>query len=191
MHQVLLFESLDPWQMDLRRDSRGRFAGGGGGGGRGGGGGTKKMKFSGVHTQKVKGISSSGQIRRSQVQSRRIGLPGKKNTTYTYKVTKGGYVAAKAPRQLAAIYTKNPVGRYLPKGLERRLRPGSPIAGNKNFRYIQRAHFAGRVTGFGDPKGIGRAMSARTARAFVKKGKPLKPGYVVSYGKPIPTSSVG
>jgi len=191
MIQILVFDNLDPWTAELRRDSRGRFAGGGGGGGGGGRSRTKKQSFTGVHRQTTKGISSSGQIRRGQVQSRRIGLPGKRTTTYTYKVTKGGFVSRKAPRTMAAAYTRNPYGRYLPKGLERRLRPGSPIAGNKNVRYIQRGHFAGRVSGFADPKGVGRAMSARTARAFVKKGRPLKPGYVVSYGKPIPTSSGG
>lgn len=195
MIQILVFDSLNPWESDYRRDSRGRFAGGGGGGGVGvrkGGitsrkhaaigspsrkGGTSSF---GRHTQTVTG-RVNGRRRSVKVQSTTVisrgAKRGERTTSYVYKVKRGGRIG-RAPRNYPSALATGSAR------LGSRRKPGTPIAG-KNVRYLSRGHIAGRAIPFHTTAAIGRGLSANAVRRF-RKGKPLAPGYVVSHGAPLP-----
>lgn len=193
MIDKLIFDDLDPWmsQYNKHHDRRGRFAGKSGGSGipsRAAGRGSskgatprvggKQMRAIGrtKTTQTVSGVRN-GQMRSVKVTSRnRMLRNGTK--TYTYKVGKNGIIR-KHPSQLATT-AANPLGH------NRHFRPGSPVGKNKNVRYLTRAHVGTRTVGVGMP--LGRLHSAHAVRQM-HKGKPVKPGYVVSYGKPLPVST--
>lgn len=195
MIDKLLFDNWDPWVTELRRDSRGRFAGGGGGGRSGGlstsgrSMGRRKASFStakkvkpgrvsvyGRHTQTVYGRGG----KRAKVQSTTALIQGHKkgttSTAYVYKVKRGGRIG-KAPSNFAA---SNVTGH----SLKSRHKPGTPV-GSKNVRYLTRGHMAGRAVPFATTRAVGRGLSANAVRR-AKKGKPIAAGYVVSYGAPLP-----
>lgn len=186
MIQILVFDNLDPWVNEQRRDWHGRFAGGGGGGGgrsSSGGGGTRNIKPGrkgnwGTHTQKVSGYTSQGKKRTASVSSTTRSLragKGKRSTAYVYKVGKQGRLM-KNPRKNAVRMITS---------ANKRARPGSPV-GNKNVRYISRGHAASRV--IGAPGSLARMAGRAHSKSVVaraKRGGTFKPGYVVSYGKPL------
>lgn len=184
MIQILVFDNLDPWITEQRRDWHGRFAGGGGGGGRSssGGGGTRNIKPGrkghwGTHTQKVTGYTSQGKKRTASVSSTTRSLnagKGKRSTAYVYKIGKRGRVL-KNPSKMASRYVSS----------SSRFRPGTPV-GSKNVRYISRAHSAARMISMpgSNARILGRAHS-KSVVARAKRGGTFKPGYVVSYGKPL------
>lgn len=178
-----LFEDFDPHVMHYNRNhsrTNGRFTSGGGGKGMGGGGAAKAgsalraKKPAGVHSQRVSG--TVGGKRRSATVNSRVVSGRRTGTTYTYKVGRGGRVG-KAPGGVATAATRGNVSR--------RFRPGTPIGGNKNLRYISRGHMLSRVGGGSVGGAVGRASSKRIINQTIKNGRPLKPGYVVSYGAPI------
>lgn len=198
MIQILVFDNLDPWVTELRRDWHGRFAGGGGGGGSTGirksGIGARKKAVIGTptrrstrnvsgfgrHTQTVTG-RVNGRRRSVKVQSTTVvtrgAKRGQRTTSYVYKVKRGGRIG-KAPRNFAAAQA---VGAAR---LGSRFKPGTPIGG-RNVRYLSRGHIAGRAVPLTTTAAIGRGLSANAVRR-AKKGKPLAPGYVVSHGAPLP-----
>lgn len=198
MIDKLIFDDLDPWvaQYNKNHGRNGRFAGKSGGGGipsspagrKSSAGSTSKISpkqmraVRGTKTTQTVSGKVNGKTRSVKVQSRNNVLRDG-TRTYTYKVGKGGRLG-KAPNK-ASMTVVNPFGN------NRRFRPGSPVNGNKNVRYISRAHMAGRASeyglGPGLASGFGRAHSASVTRGM-GKGRPAKPGYVVSYGKPLPVS---
>lgn len=62
-------------------------------------------------------------------------------------------------------------------------RPGSPIKGNKNVRYVSRTSAAVRVVTLQPSlaRGLGRVASARGARQIARGHTPRR-GYIVAYG---------
>lgn len=198
MIDKLIFDDLDPWvaQYNKNHGRNGRFAGKSGGAGipsraagrKSSAGSTTKASSKQMRavrgtktTQTVSG-KINGKTHSVKVQSRNT-LLRSGTKTYTYKVGKGGRMM-KAPNKVSTTLA-NPLGG------NGRFRPGSPVGKNKNVRYLSRAHVAGRAADFpfgvGAYSGAGRAHSAYSVRKFAK-GRPLKPGYVVSYGKPLPIS---
>jgi hypothetical protein len=197
MIDKLIFDDLDPWvaQYNKNHGRNGRFAGKSGGAGipsraagrKSSGGSTRTVGAKQMRavrktktTQTVQGVVG-GKVRSAKAVSRN-GMLRDGTKTYTYKVSKGGFV-----RKTPGKFTSGMVG---PLGGNSRFRPGSPVGGNKNVRYISRAHMANRAVNFPHSAAspLGRAHSAYSVRKFAK-GRPLNPGYVVSYGKPIPVST--
>ena len=194
------------------RGDGGRFAGskgGGGGGGRGGKGGKGagsgglkpvRVRAGAVPTGKYTGgrrrISGAkvytrpetGRIGGQQVGARRYvsSRRGSTRDALVFKVGKNGRPTRTPPRD--SMMTRAAVG----KGT--RLRPGSPIRGNRNVRYVSPITAASRTgPGYavlGGPLATarlaGRAHSAATLRVAARGGRNPQTGYVVMYGARAP-----
>lgn len=180
MIQILVFDNLDPWQSDYRRDSRGRFAGGGGGGGS-----STRRAISpgrkgrwGSHTQRVTGYTAQGKRKTASVTSTTRSLragKGKRTTAYAYKVGKYGRVSKNPSKMTTRMITS----------ANRRYRPGTPV-GSKNVRYLSQGHAAARfLSAPGSNARILGRLHSKSVIARAKRGRPLSRGYVVSYGKPL------
>lgn len=161
MIDKLIFDELDPSICEYRRDWRGRFSSGGGSVSARGG----SVRVSGA---KRKGNYTVRNMRK-----------GKK--AYVYRVGKGGNVI-RAPKKLMARHTSQSL-------VLRRTPPGAKLNRSGSIRYISRGHERTRL--LTDPGSRGRVMGrihSQTVVARAAKGAPLKPGYVVAYGKPLPGS---
>jgi hypothetical protein len=164
MIDKLIFDDIDPNVCEYRRDWRGRFTSGGGGSisARGG------------------NVRVSGAKRKTSYATRNM-RKGKK--AYVYRVGKGGKVL-RAP--------KAGMARHVSQSLVlRRTPPGARLNRSGSVRYISRGHERTRLFTRPAPGNTyrlaGRAHSASVV-SRATRGAPLKPGYVVAYGKPLPGS---
>lgn len=160
MIDKLIFDELDPSICEYRRDWRGRFSSGGGGSV-----GYSRGSVRGVGVKKKGSYTVTG------------GKGAKK--AYVYRVGKGGKML-RAP--------KAGMARHASRSLVlRRTRPGAKMNRTGSIRYISRGHERTRM--ITPPGSISRQRGRYHSESVIKRaatGQPMKPGYVVAYGKPLP-----
>jgi hypothetical protein len=176
-----------------RRDRNGKFASGGGGGSRS----PARVRAGAVPTGRYsgRGRSLTGSKVYTRAETGRIGgqragarryvssRRGSTRDALVFKVGKNGRPTSSPPRD--NMMTRGAVG----KGT--RTRPGSPIGGNKNVRYVSSVTAASRsVPGHialgGRGRVVGRAHSASVTRRAARGGGGPRNGYVVMYGARAP-----
>jgi len=130
-------------------------------------------RFAGSGGGRSRGASST---RRKSGSGRSVKVSQLKNGRKT-KISRKRMVAT-------GLQTRGTIGVFTGNRAPRMLRPGSPVRGNKNMRYVSRTHTV--LTGGGKLLGGLQAVSpaGRAHSAIVNRrsgGKP-KSGYIVEYG---------
>lgn len=172
--------------MAQARDWRGRFSSGGGGGGFAGVTPRGTTAASGVATMPkrgtalLKGKSSAQTITLSNgrtVGARVYHQGAGRNRTVTVQQLKGGRLSSTPPRGWHGSNARGAVGTIG--------RPGSPIGGNKNVRYVSPIHANTRsnMPLLTNNRAFGRGTSAGTNRRATKQGSAPRRGYIVTYTK--------
>ena len=187
------------WQ--YLRGAKGQFAGstGGrrGGGGGGGGGGSKGGggKKTGKVTLTVKTKNGKAVTRTADARYRRKGVTATHGANRLYLQKSGSRTRAVAVTRIKngravtpkdSHVTRSAVGGWTSRGRvgNTRLRPGTPIGGNRNIRYVSRGHAVARSVSLPASRArqLGRAHSYGSKVGSMRSQIQPKSGYLVSYG---------